>query len=235
MYRIIHLDETDSTNKYIKNLAAAGERGICVIADRQSAGRGRLGRTFESPEGGLYMSFICTSTDVVGDALTAKTAVAAARAIERLTGLPLKIKWVNDLYAGERKLCGILAEGVWNGGELDCIVIGIGVNLYGTLPDYLENIATTVESAGGQVPEREELAGAILEEFNNLTDFYEEYKSRQLLLGCSVAVHRGDDTFYAVAEEIDENCAVILRLDDGSRVTLSSGEISLRRRDYDGK
>lgn len=234
MYRLIHLAETDSTNKYIKTLVPSGEH-ICVIADRQTAGRGRLGRTFESPEGGLYMSFTCRTTDVMGDALTAKTAVAVARAIEKLTGLTLGIKWVNDLYAGGKKLCGILAEGVWNGGNLDYIIIGIGVNLYGALPEYLDGIATTVEAAGGRVPGREELARAILEEFVKFTEFYEEYKSRQILLGCPVTVHRGDETFHAVAEDLDENCAVILRLDDGSRVTLSSGEISLRRREDDGE
>lgn len=228
MYKLIHLSETDSTNKYIRSLAAPCEK-ICVIADRQTAGRGRFGRTFESPDGGLYMSFTCHSTDVLGDRLTAKTAVAAARAVERLTGLCVKIKWVNDLYVHGKKLCGILAEGVWTGADLDCIVIGIGVNLYGALPEYLENIATTVEAAGGKIPDREELARAILEEFDSLTDFYGEYKARQFLLGCTVTVHRGDETFTATAEDIDENCAVILRLDDGTRIPLTSGEISIRK------
>ena len=228
MYRLIHLTETDSTNKYIRSLANPREK-LCVIADRQTAGRGRLGRTFESPDGGLYMSFTCHSTDVLGDALTAKTAVAAARAVEKLTGLDIKIKWVNDLYAHGKKLCGILAEGVWTGDSLDSLIIGIGVNLYGVLPEYLENIATTVEAEGGRVPEREELACAILDEFERLTDFYEEYKSRQLLLGCPVTVHRGDETFTAAAEDLDDGCAMILRLCDGTKMTLTSGEISIRK------
>ena len=228
MYKFIHLTETDSTNKYAKSMANSREK-ICVIADRQTGGRGRLGRTFESPEGGLYMSFTCRSTDCLGDRLTAKAAVAAARAVEKLTGLEIKIKWVNDLYAEGKKLCGILAEGVWNGAELDCAVIGIGVNLYGELPEYLEDIATTVEAAGGRVPDRDALAAAILEEFESLTDFYGDYKSRQLLLGCPVTVHRGDESFTATAEDIDDGCAMLLRLDDGTGMTLNSGEISIRK------
>lgn len=232
MYRIIHLDETDSTNNYLRAIAKGAER-ICVIADRQTAGRGRLGRTFESPMGGLYMSFTCRSADVMGDALTAKAAVAAARAIERVTGLHIKIKWVNDLYAGDKKLCGILSEGVWKGTELDCIIIGIGVNLWGGLPDKLCGIATTVEEQNGTVPKREELARAILEEFDGLGNFYDEYKERQLLLGCPVTVHRGEDTFTAEAVDINRDCAMILRLNDGCETALSSGEISVRRKEND--
>ena len=226
MYRYIHLTETDSTNTYLKNLAAS--EAVCVIADRQTGGRGRMGRTFESPAGGLYMSFTCNPASV--DHLTAKAAVCTARAIEKLTGLTLRIKWVNDLMADGKKLCGILAEGVWTDGELRSAIIGIGVNLYGELPEYLADIATTVESAGGRVPDRDELARAITREFESCTDFYEEYKSRQSLLGCAVTVHRGDDSFDAVAEDIADNFGMILRLPDGSRMTLSSGEVSLRRR-----
>lgn len=227
MYRYIHLTETDSTNTYLKNLAAS--EAVCVIADRQTGGRGRMGRTFESPEGGLYMSFTCPGNAV--DHLTAKAAVAAARAIEKHTGLTLQIKWVNDLLVDGKKLCGILAEGVWTDGELRSAIIGIGVNLYGELPEYLRDIATTVESAGGRVPDRDALAHAIIGEFENCTDFYEEYRSRQNLLGCAVTVHRGNDSFNAVAEDITDSFRMILRLDDGSRMTLSSGEVSLRRYD----
>jgi len=172
------------------------------------------------------MSFTCKPDTV--DHLTAKAAVCVARAIESLTGLPLQIKWVNDLLADGKKLCGILAEGLWNDGELRCAVVGVGVNLYGELPEYLRDIATTVEAAGGIVPDRDSLARAIIREFERCVDFADEYRSRQTLLGCAVTVHRGDDTFDAVAEDIAEDFGMILRLEDGSRMTLPSGEISLR-------
>lgn len=230
MYRYIHLSETDSTNTYLKNLAT--DEAVCVIAERQTGGRGRRGRTFESPDGGLYMSFTCHSDDVLGDGLTAKTAVAVARAIEKLTGLSAGIKWVNDIYVNGRKLCGILAEGVWNDGTPK-IVIGIGVNLRGALPAELTEIATTVEAEGGRIPQREELARAIIGEFLSCTDFRHEYKTRQTILGCPVTVHRGDESFDAVAEDIAEDFGIILRLPDNTTMTLSSGEVSLRRREYE--
>lgn len=232
MYSIIHLDQTDSTNSYLRTVVNSDEP-VCVIADRQTAGRGRLGRTFESPVGGLYMSFTCRTADAVNDAVTAKAAVAAARAVERLTGLHIKIKWVNDLYAGDKKLCGILSEGVWRGPRLDYIIIGIGVNLYGELPEQLCDIATTVEKQGGRIPDREELARAILEEFDGICDFYEEYKERQLFLGCTVTVHRGEEIFTAEAVDIGSDCSLILRLEDGCETALSSGEISVRRKEND--
>ena len=228
MHRIIHLTETDSTNKYIRPFIEKGEN-VCIIADRQTAGRGRLGRTFESPMGGLYMSFTVYGADTLGDHLTAKTAVAAARAIEKVTHLDCGIKWVNDIYAGGKKLCGILAEGVWQNGKLAAVIIGIGVNLDGKLPDYLADIATTVESAGGTVPDRVTLAEAILREFADLTDFYDEYKSRQTFLGSPVTVHRGDETYDATFTDIAPDFSAVLTLPDGKTQTLSSGEISIRQ------
>lgn len=232
MYRIIHLPETDSTNTYLKNLADTGE-DICVIADRQTGGRGRLGRTFESPEGGLYMSFTCHVEDFSADTVTARAAVAVSRAVERLTGLQTGIKWVNDIYVNGRKLCGILAECVWNGGAPALVIIGVGVNLYGELPQHLSDIATTVSNEGGTVPDREELATAIFEEFAAADDFRAEYKRRQILLGRAVTAYRGDDSFDAVAEDLDDGCAMILRLPDGTRTVLSSGEVSIRGKSYE--
>lgn len=231
-YRIIRIPETASTNTYIKALASDMEK-ICVIADRQTGGRGRLGRSFESPEGGLYMSFLCPPMTGASDAVTARVAVAAARAIEDLTGLELRIKWVNDLYCGGRKLAGILTENVWSGGEQKCLVIGIGVNLTdGGLTEALHGIATSVEAEGGRIPSRETLAAEIISEFERCVDFREEYRERQLLIGCPVEVHRGSEIFSAFAEDIDESCAVVLRLDSGERTSLTSGEISIRAGEY---
>ncbi len=223
--KVIHLSETDSTNKYIRTVE---EPGVCVIADRQTGGRGRRGRTFESPEGGLYMSFKCRSADVTGDRLTAKAAVAVSHAVEKLTGLCTGIKWVNDIYAEGKKLCGILAEGVWKGDSLDCIIMGIGVNLRGALPDSLKDIATTVEECGGVVPAPEDLALEILSEFDSLGEFCDEYRERQILIGKEVTVHRGDEVYTAVAETTDGECRMVLRLPDGRRITADSGEVSLR-------
>jgi len=233
-YRIIHLDETDSTNKYARSLADAGERDVCVIARRQTMGRGRLGRTFESPEGGLYMSFAVSSDDGK-DRLTARAAVATARAIESCTGLSSGIKWVNDIFVNGKKLCGILTEGVWNGDKAEYFIVGIGVNLYGELSSEISDIATTVSDEGGLVPEAELLAKRILEEFLRCDDFFEEYKDRQILLGHEVTAYRGGESFNAVFEELSDDCGAVLRLSDGERLKISSGELSLRGRAYDEK
>lgn len=231
-YRIITIPETESTNTYLKALAADGERDLCVIAKRQTGGRGRLGRTFESPDGGLYMSFVPASdSDPAGECITAKAAVAAVRAVERLTGLNVMIKWVNDLYVGGLKLAGILAEGAVDpaAGSHEYMIIGIGVNLTdGCLPKSLGNIATSVEAAGGKVPAPAELAREILREFEACGDFREEYARRQLLLGKTVTAHRGNETFNATAEALADDMSMILRLEDGTRVAVNSGEISLR-------
>ena len=233
-YRIINLDETDSTNRYVRDIAAAGERDICVIARRQTLGRGRLGRRFESPEGGLYMSFVVQSSHDGGDGLTAKAAVATTRAIENCTGLRCGIKWVNDIIVSEKKLCGILTEGVWCGGRAEYFIVGIGVNLHGELPSELSDIATTVENEGGRVPDAEILARAILGEFLETDEFFGEYRDRQTLLGHRVTAHRGDESFDAVFEELSDDFGAVLRLTDGTKMKLSSGEISLRSKN-DGR
>ncbi len=227
-YRIISLEETDSTNKYVRSLADAGKRDVCVIAKRQTMGRGRLGRSFESPEGGLYMSFIVPFDDNSGDSLTAKAAVAVARAVGECTGLSSGIKWVNDIFVNGKKLCGILTEGVWNGDRAEYFIVGIGVNLQGELSTELSDIATTVEREGGRLPDREMLARTILEKFTVCGEFYGEYRDRQILLGKRVTAHRGDESFEAVFEDISDDFGAVLRLDDGTVMKLSSGEISLR-------
>lgn len=234
MRRILVLESVDSTNTYLKKSAAAGERELCVIAHSQTGGRGRLGRSFESPAGaGLYMSFIHVPQEKDElDSVTARAAVATARAVERLCRIPVGIKWVNDLFVNEKKLCGILTEGEMSPDSAvpKYLVIGIGLNLKkAALPDALSHIATSVEAEGGVMPDTEELALAILAEFDGAADFVTEYRDRQIFKNCPVTVHRGGESFPATALEVDGSCAMVLRLEDGRLIHLNSGEISLRR------
>ena len=152
-YTIIRLAETDSTNKQLKELWLAGRagEGTAVLAERQTAGRGRLGRSFFSPEGGLYFSLLLRPRDLASDAglITVSAAVALARACDRFLpegAAPTKIKWVNDLYRDGRKIAGILAEAVSRGNE-SRVILGVGLNL--TLPE------------GGFPAELREKAGAL--------------------------------------------------------------------------
>ena len=148
-----YLEEIDSTNRYVKQLGAAGApEGRVVIANRQSAGRGRLGRSFFSPgEKGIYMSVLLRPEIELERAvlITSMAAVAVARAIERVSDIPAKIKWVNDIFLNRKKVCGILTESGINAetGKLEYAVLGIGVNV-GSMefPEELKGIATSVSN-----------------------------------------------------------------------------------------
>jgi BirA family biotin operon repressor/biotin-[acetyl-CoA-carboxylase] ligase len=237
--RLIRLDEVDSTNRYLRALAEEGaESGTLVMADRQTAGRGRLDRRFDSPEGGLYMSLLlrgrCKSTDLA--LLTAEAAVAAARAIEALApSLSVGIKWVNDLYVGGKKLAGILAESsLLPSGELDYAIVGIGVNLRsGVLSHALSEIATSIEDESGAAPDREALAEAIgeglLSAFGRLGEGIAEYRRRQILVGRRVYADDGKRRICVRVRGVDDAAGLIVSR-YGKRRVLRYGEVSVKVR-----
>lgn len=234
-----------STNATAKQMAAQGaQNGSVVIAERQSEGRGRLGRSFFSPDGtGVYMSLIVRGTLQVIDAtrLTTAAAVATARAIEAVAGRAMGIKWVNDIYLDGKKVCGILTEGgICSGkGMLDYAVIGIGINVAppkGGFPDEIADIATAVfadaNTANGM---REALIAEILNHLmpslENLTspDILAEYRRRSTVVGQRVYVHRVDEPARAaLAMEIDNDFRLLVRYEDGTTEALDSGEVSIR-------
>ena len=224
----------DSTNTKLKEMALHGAAaGITLIADTQTGGRGRRGRTFLSPVGGLYLSTLLrpmAQTDP--GVITCRAAVAAARAIESLCDLSIDIKWVNDLYLHGRKVAGILAEGVLApDGTLAAVVLGIGINVGGTLPDELADIATTLAQHGANLY-REDLAAAFLNEWERACaadhgEIMEEYRRRNLVLGRDVTVVQGSDTYPATVLAITDHGHLRVSTPHGERV-LSSGEVSLR-------
>ena len=228
-YTVTVLAEIPSTNTALKEMAAQDASiGTTLIAARQTGGRGRLGRQFHSPEGGLYLSTLIAPTDTA----TCRAAVAAARAIERLCDAKIDIKWVNDLYINGRKVAGILAEGVLSpDGVLTAVVLGIGINVGEmTFPAALQSIATSLGNEGF-VLAREDLAAAFLGELTAvLADptVMEEYRRRNLVLGRQVTVMRGGETYPATAEGITDAGHLIVRDDNGDIHELSSGEVSIR-------
>ena len=226
-----------STNLTAKALAAAGApEGTVVVADRQTAGRGRLGRSFASPAGGVYLSVILhPSPDTDPGLVTACAAVAVARAVRRLCDLPVGIKWVNDLLIRGRKVCGILAEGGLDPatGGLSYIVLGVGVNVQkAAFPADLQPIVTTLEEEGASV-DRTALIAAILEEWEKAYatlpagDFLEDYRLLSVVLGREITVWRGSEHFAATAEAIDGSGHLVVRTAEGT-LTLRSGEVSVR-------
>ncbi|MBR6501944.1 MAG: biotin--[Clostridia bacterium] len=134
----------DSTNIYAKTLASEGYKdGTVVVAREQTAGKGRLGRTFFSKRGGLYFSVILRPYKSLNDTvfITTAAAVAAARAIEKVSGKKCEIKWVNDIYINNKKVCGILTEGaITPDGSLDYAILGVGINLFAPKGGFPSNL-----------------------------------------------------------------------------------------------
>ena len=233
-FSVMVVEQTQSTNSDLKALALSGApEGTTLMAERQTGGRGRRGRTFCSPQGGLYLSTLLRPTAPIHPGLvTCLAAVAAARAIESLCDLWVEIKWVNDLYLNDRKVAGILAEGVLDpGGALTAVVLGIGINLTGTLPEELATIATTLEAEGVALS-REDLAAAFLNEWERVQtapveEGMSEYRKRSLIIEREVTVVQGKDTYPATAIGITPEGHLRVRTADGER-ELSSGEVSVR-------
>ena len=225
----------DSTNLKIKEMAVHGAaEGCTLIADTQTGGRGRRGRTFHSPKGGLYLSTLLRPVGETDPArITCCAAVAAARAIESLCDAQVEIKWVNDLYLNGRKLAGILAEGVIApDGTLSAVVLGIGINVGPTaFPEELRTIATSLANEGFALT-REAVAAAFLNEWERVyttsdTDVMDEYRRRNLVLGQQVTVIQGSVSYPATARAITDEGHLLVSTPDGER-ELSSGEVSLR-------
>ena len=235
-------ESTESTNLDAKRFAEEHPECPCAlfIADRQTAGRGRLGRSFLSRGGvGLYFSLLLRDVGNAIDALSLTTysAVALCRALRRVADVEPKIKWVNDIYIGERKLAGILTEGrlsAEGGGGLDYAVIGIGVNIARQDFGELLYIATDIESECGTKPDRSSLAGELLGELLlNLSEvgsqkIEEEYNSLSMLGGRRVRVIEQRGEYLATVLGIAEGCALRVRLDTGEEKFLNSGEVSLK-------
>ena len=233
-------EKLDSTNTLAKSLAATGApHGYLVIAESQSGGRGRFGRPFFSPEhSGVYMTYVLRPRLPAERAvmITSMAAVAVAQAIEALADVDVKIKWVNDLYIGDRKVCGILCEASldFESGMLEYAVLGIGVNVAAMrFPDDLAQIATSIENACGAHVSRSRLIAEISNRLEALYDqletgaFMAESRARSNVIGRDVTVLRGGETFEAHALDIDEQGRLVLRA-DGGILRLGSGEISLK-------
>lgn len=230
-----------STNLRAKELALAGcPSGTLVLAHGQTGGRGRLGRSFVSPAGkGVYMTLVLRGPlpGAGALALTCAAAVAVCRAVQALCGRRLSIKWVNDLFCGGRKVCGILTEAGMGleSGALDWAAVGVGLNLTATPEDLGPELAGAAASLfpGGPSPcGRAALAGAICAELLALApafDCLEEYRARSLVLGHWLTVlEPGREPYTARALAIDGEGRLLVELAGGGRRTLRSGEVSVR-------
>jgi len=229
----------DSTNTQARRMALEGAaHGTAVLAEEQSAGRGRSGHSFFSPKGaGLYLSLILRPretgmTDV--QLLTVAAAVAVCRAIETLCGVSPRIKWVNDLYWNGKKVCGILTEAVsdFESGQIESLVLGVGVNCTAApLPPELEGAAGDLGAAGLN---RSRLAAAIVENVLTLSKslgdpaLIREYRDRSLMLGKAVTFGPDGDEEAGTVLDINDAGNLIVRDDRGRIRALSSGQVRIR-------
>lgn len=228
--QMLLLEETDSTNRQAKELARRGAaHGSWVLAKRQTAGRGRLNRRFFSPEGGLYLSVVLRPDVPSEDLLliTPMAATAVHRAVERLTGISSNIKWVNDLYLEDKKVCGILCEAAET-----AVIVGVGLNLKEPEGGFPQDI----NAAALQVPlQPSVVAEAIVEELLNgcegLRDhgFLVEYRKYNMVLQRELMVHPVQGEPYPVrGKEIDHWGRLVVETADGTVQVLNSGEVSIR-------
>lgn len=243
--RLYIYDTLDSTNNRAKQLALENApHGTTVIAMQQTAGKGRLGRSFFSPREGIYLSIIIKPTfDLSKSVLvTAAASVAVAQAIESICGRQAQIKWVNDVYMDGKKICGILTEGItdFETGHIESLVIGIGVNT--SVKDFPDELRDTVGAVDGDYS-RSALAAEMISRMLNFAEniefreFIQDYRDRSMVIGKNVTVYKG---VYSIAPEkelegrsakvlgIDEDGGLEVLYTDGKHETLTSGEISVR-------
>ncbi|MDD7015509.1 MAG: biotin--[acetyl-CoA-carboxylase] ligase [Firmicutes bacterium] len=242
----IHVyDSVTSTNSEAKRLALEGAAdGTLVVSGQQTAGRGRLGRSFYSPKEGIYLSVIIRPRFDVSKSvlITCAAAVAVAESVKEIAGKDARIKWVNDVYVDDRKVCGILTEGItdFESGQIEAVIIGIGVNTdVSNFPDDLKRIAGAVDGDYSA----SELAGAIasrtIDYAHNIEErtFIDSYRSMSTVIGKKITVYKGqykvnpEDEIEGAAAEvktIDDDGRLIVVYEDGTEEALSSGEITIR-------
>ena len=238
-------DEVASTNTLLKELGRQGApAGTVLVADRQTGGRGRLGRTFLSPGGvGVYLSALIRPNCLPQDLMhrTCATAVAMCDAVENAFGFRPGIKWTNDLVVGTKKLGGILTELGLDPktGRVAFAVIGIGINCGQTVADFDESIrgmATSVQMVMGQEAERNLLIAEMVKALERMDTellrspaaMLERYKADCITLGKWVSIVRGDEVRHAEALDIDAEGGLVVRYENGEIGTVTSGEVSVR-------
>lgn len=240
-FNISVLDSVTSTNALLKQEAEKFTEGRVIIADSQTMGRGRFKRVFHSPKGcGIYMSILIkpefgAETSVL---ITAAAALAVAEAIENLSGKKTQIKWVNDVLIDGKKVCGILTEGIINAktGKIESSIVGLGINAYMPEDGYPEEISNIASAVFNEKQEnlRNRLIAEVITRFWDyyvlLDDktFLDGYKARMSVIGKEINVIKGDNIIKAQALDIDDNCRLKVKYQNGETEYLSSGEISIK-------
>ena len=236
---VVHIKSTDSTNSLAKR-ELNSENGTVFIADCQTAGRGRNGKSWISKnEEGLWFSILLKPDKKVKELanLTLVVGLAVVKAINKLCNVNAMIKWPNDIILDDRKLCGVLCESVVNNGHCECIVCGIGINILTTCFDEeISKIATSLKISTKSEYSREEICAIILNEFevlyidyleNGLKNSISEYCKNCITIGKEISLVTNKENKKALAIDVNNDGELIV-VSDGETITVSSGEVSVR-------
>ncbi len=239
---IIAYDTVSSTNTVAKELAQNGaEEFTTIIANSQTKGKGRLGRSFISnSENGLYMSVILKPNLIPERCvdITAFSAVAVLEAIDETSETNPSIKWINDIYINEKKVCGILAEASFDNSKLNHVIVGIGVNI---LPpengfhESIKDIATSIYESNAPQNYKELLCAKIIDKLifhykdMKSKSYMKKYKEKSNIIGKSVDVYRGNEVIKGTAIDINENAELVVKTENGEICVFNSGEARVRK------
>lgn len=242
---ILVFEEVESTNSIAYELLKQGyPSGTVVISDRQTKGKGRLGRQWISPPGkNLYMSFALRPniTPKYATLITLTSVVACTTALRRYTEIPVLIKWPNDMLVDHKKVGGILTEMKIEGEKIKAAVIGIGVNINmaeDDIPEEIKDIATSLRIYKGEEFPRHVLAAEIIKEFDKWYQLLEKRNRKTIIdrwmqlsgtIGNQVKIVLTDREIIALAEGIDEEGRLIVKLEDGTYEKISAGDVTLLR------
>ena len=238
--KVLRFESLPSTNTELSRRASEGaEEGLSVLADEQTAGRGRLQRAWSSPKGaGLYFSILLRPTIAVDrwPLITFMAALAVGDALEEAVGLQTDIKWPNDLLSGERKICGILAEGIETP-KGRAVIVGIGINLtQNAFPPELADVATSVSDATGQDAERESILAALLRSLARWYSLLNEPGGNEKIVaawsnrssyttGKLVQVQNGEEIWRGTTCGVERDGALRLRLENGETRLVRAGDV----------
>ena len=236
---IVYFKEIDSTNRYAKKLAGQGAaHGTMVLADTQTAGRGRRGRGWISPAGESIAMSLILRPDVPPAQvarLSLLTALAVANAIGRVTGLDVRIKWPNDIVAGGRKVCGMLMEMDATPEKVASVVAGVGINVHQTqFPEEIAHSASSLDLLAGRRISRADIVRAFLQEFEQAWVLGDEammraYCARSATIGQRVQVIGLNGTYTGTAEGVTDSGSLLVRADeDGGVREVLAADVSVR-------
>jgi len=236
--RVIYYPSLTSTMEVAKREAQQGAaEGTIIIADEQTAGKGRMKRLWLSPRGSIALSVILYPDVAYLPSLVMLASLAVVHSIEAVTGLKAQVKWPNDVLIHGRKVCGILVESELRRDIVNYAIVGIGVNVNLRLADFPEilPIATSLSDELGREVSPLELIRRLLLEIERLylalpagESIYEEWRDRLVTLGRRVSVNWGTTSYEGIAESVASDGSLLLRHSDGSLTKIVAGDVTLR-------